>query len=444
MMRNMLETDAAEVHDLLNTGLMLRLLVLGVVPAIFIWRVRLVRRGGWRDARNRALAATGLLLAAAIALMPSAPLMAVFLREHKVLRAYANPVAPVFNFFAALPHAKPEQGELVNPADATPRGPASSRPRVFVLVLGETARAGNFQLGGYARATNPRLSQTADVTWFSAVTSCGTSTAESVPCMFSHLGRQGSRGDSPGRYENLLDTLTRKGVDVLWFDNNSGCKGVCSRVTSVSFMDDAVRRLQPDACRGMHCWDSVLTGALDAALASIERDTLIVLHQVGSHGPAYSERYPPAFRKFSPACELGDLSRCDRQSLVNAYDNTILYTDHNLAENIAALQRHEDKYQQMLLYVSDHGESLGEGGVYLHGLPRSFAPESQTHVPMLTWVPQATRAALGTSPACLAKLSREPLSHDNLYHTVAGYFAYAGKPYDRRLDLIADCQDSIS
>ena len=444
MMRNLLETDAAEVHDLLNMGLMLRVGLLGLLPAIFIWRVRLVSPGGWRDARNRAVLASGLLLAAVLALVSSAPLMAVFLREHKVLRAYANPVAPLFNFFAALPDVKPEQGELVNPADTTSRGPELSRPRVFVLVLGETARAANFQLGGYARPTNPRLSTTPDVTWFSAVSSCGTSTAESVPCMFSHLGQEGSRRDSPARYENLLDTLTRKGVEVLWFDNNSGCKGVCDRIPTSSFSDDALRRLHADECRGMHCRDAVLTHALDAALASITRDTLIVLHQVGSHGPAYADRYPPAFRRFMPACELGDLSRCDRQSLLNAYDNTILYTDHNLVESIAALRRHAGRFQPMLLYVSDHGESLGEAGIYLHGLPRSFAPETQTHVPMVTWMPRETRDALGISATCLSRLAREPLSHDNLYHTVAGYFAYTGRPYQARLDLIADCQDSIT
>ena len=439
MMRNVLETDSAEVQDLINGGMLLRVALLGVLPAVLITRLTIIPMGGWRGAGRRLGTVVVLIALLAGCLSVSAPVMAVFLREHKVLRAYANPVAPIWNFFAAL-QAKPAiKGPLINPAPAVPTRKAGDRTRVFVLVLGETARAANFGLGGYSRDTTPRLRQRTDITYFPSVESCGTSTAESVPCMFSHLGREGARKDQPERYETLLDTLVRAGVRVIWLDNNSGCKGVCARVPTIDLGQAPVRERHGDLCAGMHCLDEALDRELQRELAAIATDTLIVMHQIGSHGPAYTERYPAAFQRYQPVCALADLSRCDRQSLINAYDNTILYTDHNVALNIESLQRESLARTTMLLYVSDHGESLGENGMYLHGLPRSLAPAAQTQVPMVAWLSENFRQADPVGSGCLAKRATSALSHDNLYHTVAGFFGITQVPYQPALDMLAPC-----
>ena len=282
------------------------------------------------------------------------------------------------------------------------------------LVVGETARAANFQLGGYARETNPRLSAASDLVYFDAASSCGTSTSVSVPCIFSHLGRE--RFDNGGsRYLNLLDMLAQAGVDVEWRDNNAGCKGVCARVPFVEYAKSA-----SPLCRNGYCFDEVLMSGLARRLDAVRRDSLIVFHQIGSHGPAYSERYPAGFERFRPVCLTSELEHCSREEVVNAYDNTILYTDHILAEQIELLRSLSDRFDTLLMYVSDHGESLGEQRIYLHGMPYSFAPEVQTHVPLLIWTSAGFRQRTGLSESCLQAKARQAVSHDNVFHTVMG------------------------
>ncbi len=444
MLRNVLETDAAEVHDLITPALLLRVALLGLLPIALIARIRFAPVKGWRAPGQRLAVGMAVMLGLAGCLTASSQVLAVFLREHKVLRSYANPTAPMWNFFAALQVKRPRSGPLLNPAADNPVRTLAHDHRIFVLVLGETVRAANFALGGYSRDTTPQLRAIPNLTYFPDVQSCGTSTAESVPCLFSHLGRSAARNDRPDRYENLLDSLTRAGLDVVWIDNNSGCKGVCDRVRTISFMDAGQRARYPALCQGMLCWDEILTRELAGVLQESSNDLLVVLHQIGSHGPAYSERYPPAFGNFQPACQLHDLTRCNQTSLINAYDNTILYTDYNLAETIKVLDQAAPLATRMLLYVSDHGESLGEAGVYLHGLPRAFAPKNQTHVPMLTWMPKQTAERLSLSEACFQQQAFKPHTHDQIYSTIAGYFGFQERPYQTQNDLLAPCTDQVS
>jgi lipid A ethanolaminephosphotransferase len=116
-----------------------------------------------------------------------------------------------------------------NWAPATPR---RSKPPLLLLVLGETARSGNFSLNGYGRPTNPLLAKE-DVASQRNAWSCGTSTAASLPCMFSNFGRE-AYDSRPANYEGLLDVLQRAGLAVLWIDNQSGCKGACDRMPNVN------------------------------------------------------------------------------------------------------------------------------------------------------------------------------------------------------------------
>ena len=241
---------------------------------------------------------------------------------------------------------------------------AGRRPALVVLVVGETARAANFSLGGYPRETNPRLAEL-PIVYFDDVSACGTTTAVSVPCMFSPYGRKAYSDAKAKSHESLLDVLQRTGVSVLWRDNNSGCKGACERVPQHE--GRALRH--PDFCAGDACFDEVLLEGLPAWIDALAGDGLVVLHQQGSHGPAYHERSPAAFKRFTPECADAAVESCSRESIVNAYDNTILYTDFVLSRLIALLEREAERFDVAMLYVSDHGESLGENGLYLHGLP---------------------------------------------------------------------------
>ncbi|MDP3521807.1 MAG: sulfatase-like hydrolase/transferase, partial [Hydrogenophaga sp.] len=319
---------------------------------------------------------------------------------------------------------------------ATPGAPAP----LLVLVLGETARAANFALGGYARDTNPELTQLAkegDLTYFSQVSSCGTSTQASVPCMFSHLGRD-AYVDSKERFENLLDVLDHAGLAVLWIDNQSGCKGVCERVPSVETRALTV----PGLCQDDECFDEVMLHGLDERIAALDpakraRGVVMVMHQMGSHGPAYFKRTPAALKHFTPECDNNALQKCERQSVVNAYDNTIRYTDHFLARTVDWLKA--KRQRSALLYVSDHGESLGENNLYLHGLPYALAPQEQKHVPMLTWVSPSLRQARGWPADCLSQQAAQPLSHDHLFHSVLGLAGVQTQVRRAERDLFAAC-----
>jgi lipid A ethanolaminephosphotransferase len=310
---------------------------------------------------------------------------------------------------------------------------------LFVLVLGETARSKNFSLNGYERLTNPLLAKE-NVVSFSQVTSCGTSTAESVPCMFSHLGREGF-AKRQHESENLLDVLQRAGYAVLWMDNQSGCKDQCDRIANVNTSSLNMA----GECEDGECRDTVMLTRIEAELAKLPADkrargTVVVMHQMGSHGPAYHKRTPVAFKKFQPECKQNSLSQCERQQVVNAYDNTIVFTDFFLSRLIGWLKTQEKTSTPAMLYVSDHGESLGENNLYLHGLPFAMAPDVQKHVAMISWLSPGFERWSGVSTACLKNQRDRALSHDHLFHSVLGAMAVQTSVYQAERDLFVACQ----
>ncbi|MDP5040476.1 MAG: sulfatase-like hydrolase/transferase, partial [Paraglaciecola sp.] len=214
------------------------------------------------------------------------------------------------------------------------------------------------------------------------ISSCGTSTAISVPCMFSFSGRDDFDVDTSAKTENAFDVLAKAkgGLSVLWRDNNSDSKGVAIRQQIEDFRTSQNNTLCDDECRDV----GMLVG-LQEYIDQQAKDIFIVLHQMGSHGPAYFKRYPKAFEIYRPACQTAELSQCSDEEIINAYDNTIVYTDYFLSQVIALLKNNTEQFETSMIYVSDHGESMGENGIYLHGLPYSFAPDSQTKVPLVVW-----------------------------------------------------------
>jgi lipid A ethanolaminephosphotransferase len=301
--------------------------------------------------------------------------------------------------------------------------------------VGETARAQNFSLNGYTRNTNPQLGRH-DVINFSNVTSCGTSTEISLPCMFSPFGRAHYDEEKIQSHESLLHVLARSGVQVLWRDNQSGCKGVCDGLPSEQLDLTPVESL----CAQEQCLDEILLHGMDRIVRDRQGNLLVVMHQLGSHGPAYFKRYPGQFKQFTPACESEDLRLCSSAEILNAYDNSLLYTDFFLGKLIDFLGGIQQTHDTAMLYVSDHGESLGEGGLYLHGMPWAIAPAVQTHVPLLMWLSPALRRVLDLDEQCLRKKARQQASHDNLFHSLLGIFDIQTRAYDPELDLFAACR----
>ena len=442
MLINVLQTDAREASDQLGWSLVGSLLGLFVVPTWWLWRqptrpAPLARQ----SARNALLLLAGVALAL-VSVLATFQSFSSLMRNHMLVRYQINPLNSLYAVLdlTVIPAEQPSGplrtlGEDARIARAAP----AQRPPLLVLVVGETARSQNFSLNGYARPTNPLLAQ-AGVVSFTDVRSCGTSTAESLPCMFSPLGRsEFKRQDAHS--ENLLDVLQRAGLAVLWIDNQSGCKGLCERVPNVRTASLKV----PEHCRGGECFDTVMLQQLDGELAQLSaqrraRGTVVVLHQMGSHGPAYYKRTPPAFKPFQPECTQTSLSQCRRDEIVNAYDNTLVFTDHFLAQTLKWLQRQQAHATPALLYVSDHGESLGENNLYLHGLPYAVAPETQTRVPMVTWLSSGFEQWRGVRMACLQQSRSHALSHDHLFHSVLGLMGVATALYQPSLDLYAACE----
>jgi lipid A ethanolaminephosphotransferase len=444
MLTNVVQTDMGEALDLVSWPLVVTLLLGAVLPGIWWWRQPVRRVGGGRLVLQQlGVGLLGLLVAVAM-LWISFQDVASLMRNHKTLRYMINPFNTVYAV-ARVSVGRAAQAQqtlqpvgmdahLVSPGDSVDTSP------LIVLVVGETARAANFGLGGYERDTTPLLKQLqseGDLVYFSNVSSCGTNTQTSVPCMFSPQGRETFDGGDTHQ-ENLLDVLQRAGLAVLWLDNQSGCKGVCDRVPHTD-----TRNLNlPDICPEGECFDEAMLRALPGELARLDperraRGTVVVMHQMGSHGPAYYKRSPPAMKLFQPECTSHALQECPPEQIQNAYDNSLRNTDHLLAETVRWLQTQQRP--TALVYVSDHGESLGEKGLYLHGMPYRMAPTEQTHVPMLTWASKPLQQAQGLRLDCLRAQAAQPWSHDNLFHTMLGLARVGTTARDGSLDMLAPC-----
>jgi lipid A ethanolaminephosphotransferase len=438
MIVNSMQTDVHEVGDLLSLPMLVHLLIFGLLPASAVAVSKRVEQP-WR----KALVQRCILFFVALTVLVGGIFvnykqLSLWARPNKQVRLYINPSYPIYSSFlyARDSLSTRKMVHLMSVGADASRTPNSGKPLVVVVVVGETARAANFSLLGYTRDTNPELAAIPGLVPYTQVMSCGTSTAISVPCMFSALGRDGFSRDKARDQENLLDVVKRTGVKLLWRDNNSGCKGVCARVPT----EELFRQSDPAFCNSEECLDEILLSGLDAKLAPGGNDSLIVMHQKGSHGPAYFKRYPPDYRRFTPECAREDVQACSREQITNSYDNTIAYTDHVLASLIAKLQAKADVLDSVVLYVSDHGESLGENGLYLHGLPYSLAPLEQKHVPMLLWFSDGAQRSQHVDLPCLVAARDQPASHDNLFDTVLGLFAIHTDRYRADHDLIARCR----
>ena len=430
MIGNVLETNTGEARDLFNVSLLLYILLLGVLPSLLVYLVPL-RRLGWKaETISRLKLAGGAAVTVALIQVGFGGNYAALVREHSSVLAKVNPSYALFSAAKLAVRSVPataQRPRVVVGADAkTP--PADHSHELVIMVVGETARADHWSLNGYSRITNPLLARE-DIINFPNFWACGTSTSVSVPCMFSRLGRAGLKGDTGKAEDNALDVLARAGVSILWRDNNSDSKGVAVRVAYENFRSPQMNPV----CDEVECRDEGMLHGLQEYIDAQKGDILIVLHQMGNHGPAYFKRYPKSFERFTPVCQTNDLGSCTSEEIHNAYDNAILYTDYFLSKVIELLKKNDDRFETAMFYVSDHGESLGEYGVYLHGMPYSIAPAAQKHVPAVAWLGKHMKHDLKLDN--IEERRSRHWSHDNIFATLLGLFEIETGAYDPSKDL---------
>ncbi len=447
MLANVFDTNAGEAADLLTASLLANVGLVWLPVALWLAPLRVSREPASRAASRALLLGVVALIVAVGGIAASYSVLAPLVRNHMHLRYLPNPATPFVSLGKlALKPLLQRRHALVPISAGAALGQsyaAGGKPPLLIVVVGETARADHFALNGYGRNTTPELAA-AGVLSFRNAWSCGTNTLASVPCMFSSLGKA-RFGSRDAEHENLLDVLQAAGLAVLWVDNQAGCKGVCARVPSASTADLAGTPDGARLCSDGECLDEALLVGLDARIAALPADrrrrgVVVVMHQMGSHGPAYGRRSPAASKRFQPECGHTTLGECERGSLVNSYDNTIAYTDHVLAGTIGWLRARSGTFAPALLYVSDHGESLGEYGVFLHGLPYAIAPDAQKRVPLIAWLGDDLAARQGIDRLCLAGRLDQPLSHDHLYHSVLGLMDVTTPTFDAALDLWSACK----
>jgi len=428
MIQNLVQTDIHEASDLFSLKLVLYFLLLGVLPSVFVYLAEIQPVTWKRAIITKTLSILITVLLALLVALPFSKSYTSFAREHTSLRYYTNPTYYIYSVGKYINQTYNSGEVVVQSLGTDAQVPATDLDReLVILVIGEAVRADRLSLNGYQRETTPLL-QNEDVVSFSEMYSCGTSTSYSVPCMFSIFPRgvySSSKGESS---ENLLDVLQHAGVQVLWRDNNSDSKKVATRVEYQDYKNPDVNPLCDDECRDI----GMLVGLQEYIDRNQENDIFIVLHQMGNHGPAYYKRYPEDYERYTPVCRSNQFEECTTEEINNAYDNAILYTDYFLSQVIELLKKNTDRFETAMVYMSDHGESLGEHNVYLHGLPYAIAPDAQTHIGSVFWFGDNFKI----DQKALRNKSTKQFSQDNLFHTVLGLLEIKTTVYDKNLDMV--------
>ncbi|PKQ75082.1 phosphoethanolamine transferase [Aeromonas sobria] len=439
MIQNIFETNQSEAYAYVNLSIIMWVLFTGVLPAILIFFVKIEYASTWYKGIAQRLLSMffSLVIVGIIAALYYQDYASIG-RNNQTLNREIVPANFMYSTSKYLYRRyMAEPIPFVTLGDDATRITKKDKPTLMFLVVGETARGKNFSMNGYEKDTNPFTSKSGGVISFNDVRSCGTATAVSVPCMFSNMGRKEFDDNRARNSEGLLDVLQKTGISIFWKENDGGCKGVCDRVPNIEIKP----KDHPKFCDKNTCYDEVVLQDLDSEIAQMKGDKLVGFHLIGSHGPTYYKRYPDAHRQFTPDCPRSDIENCTDEELTNTYDNTIRYTDFVIAEMIAKLKTYEDKYNTALLYVSDHGESLGAMGLYLHGTPYKFAPDDQTRVPMQVWMSPGFTKEKGVDMACLQQKAADTrYSHDNIFSSVLGIWDVKTSVYEKGLDIFSQCR----
>ena len=441
MMENIFETNTGEASSYINFSAAIYFIILGIIPTLLLFKVKIT----YGKSFLKMLSFRIMLLVAMAAVIGIIALFyykdyASIGRNNSYLKKMINP-AHAFNSVKYL-----DKTYLTTPLeylklgeDATIKKADNGKPTLMIFVVGETARAQNIGYNGYHRNTNPYTENMGLIT-FQNVSSCGTATAVSLPCMFSNMSRTNYKKERAVSQDNALDILSHAGVDVTWIDNDGGDKRVAQNVTYIEIKNNDEKN--SEYCSKGSCFDEVMLNHLPSLIKTEPNENkLILLHIIGSHGPTYFRRYPKDKALFSPACERSDIENCTEEEIINVYDNTIAYTDYILAKTIDMLKAYQENYNVAFFYLSDHGESLGENGIYLHGTPYIVAPKEQTHVPWYMWASDEYFSSHNINKSCLKKIAEnEAVSQDNLFHTLLGFYGVTTTERDDELDITANCR----
>jgi len=416
MMGNVFNTNPQEAGELFHPKLLVYIFVYAVLPCLLLFRIRIRKI----QLHKRSIFLLVLLLLFTGWSFANAKTWLWVDKNASKLGGMIMPWSYVINsirWYQGAYFRNSRQETLLPTAHFIGSG-----KEIVVLVIGEAARAQNFSLYGYQRPTNPLLAKD-DVVVLPDATACATYTTASIECMLSHLG---SGSSMLTLFEPLPSYLQRNGVNVIWRTDNWGEPRLKIDVYERA---DSIR----GSCKGEGCnYDEVLLTDLENKLQGSRRDkTFVVLHQHGSHGPSYFKNYPSSFEVFKPVCSSVDLQKCTNQELVNAYDNTVLYTDHFLDRVIALLKSFHEP--TVMLYVSDHGESLGEYGLFLHGTPYSIAPDVQKKVPFIVWMSDEFKQQRGIKNNDIGKGTH--YSDDYVFHSVMGALGMRSEIYKKPLDI---------
>jgi len=409
---NMISTDINEIMGLLSIRMLMYMILLLILPIIFIIKIEIQNIKFFHQLR----AISMLLIILTIIILPNYVQMASFFRKNHILGGYFVPANYISGSISYIKKKLRNNKKAIMIEDAKI---TKQDDVLVVLVIGETARRANFSIYGYSKNTNPELAKQ-DIIAINNATSCGTSTNVSVPCIFSPGGKDGLGGDV---HENLISVLSRMNIKLSWFENNfGGCYDICDKIENKRFDGSP---------------DGLMLQDFESKINNIKHNSseMIVLHQNGSHGPLYYQRYEKEYEIFNPACKRPDVAKCGTQELINAYDNTIIYTDNFLSSIINHLQ--QLKKPSILIYASDHGESLGEYGLFLHGFPYILAPKEQKEIPFIIWTSKSFKKKYNFHKSCINM--KEKHSHDNIFHTILGLFNIETKSYKKNLDILKDC-----
>ncbi len=404
MIGNVVNTNYKESSAFFSMKLISYIVLLGIVPAIYIIKVKII------NATFKRFLITSLcnLLFIIILIFANSSNWLWIDKNSKTLGGLVMPWSYSVNTSLFYIHKYRKNKKEILLPDAVIKDDTKS---VVVLVIGESARSQNFSLYGYNKNTNPLLSKIANLFHFKA-TSCATYTTAGLKCILEHSATDES-------YETLPNYLFRNNVEVIWRTTNWG-------EPPLHIKNYQNSRFLMQNCKGEGCsYDEILlSGLKEQILASTKRKVLILLHTSTSHGSTYSKKYPPRFGIFTPVCNSVELGNCSHTELINAYDNAIVYTDYILAKVIDDLKQLKD-YHSAMIFVSDHGESLGEKNLYMHGMPLSLAPKEQYEIPFIVWVSDDSRQLK----------PNKILSQNHVFHSVLKFLNIQSPVYNEELSI---------
>lgn len=432
MLTNLFETNVKEASEFINLKMFIYFIFLGVIPSTLIYFLKIDY-----TEKSHKLKLISLIIIPIIAILSLAcsKNSYIFLKKNKRIINYVIPANYIggtgryvsknikFVFFQKKVKSITANSQFNLNID-------NNKKILFIFVIGESARSMNFSLNGYDRETDKFLKEQKNLISFSDTQACGTTTNHSIPCMFSHLAKENFTIEKGRQYENLLDFFKKFDFDIKWRSNNGDCKNVCNRISYSSV----------NSFNSTGFDDSLIINLKKEIKAINKQNSFFILNQRGSHGPLFYKRYPNDFEIYKPACKK-NIRNCIYNELVNAYDNSIYYSNYNLNEIINLLKTKEDEYNIILLYISDHGEGLGGAeGVFTHAMPYNEANDYVLKVPFILWFSENSELAFNIDLQCLEKKKNDKLSQDNIFHSILGLFNIQTQYYNETLDIFKSCK----